>query len=143
MPRRPFSKLCSSLLIRINCQNGVPTPTEARLCVLSITQLRVWARRRSAYAQLSPLHLLSTLYVTHVIKYSRPSTAFPYCKRRKAGQGLGMRLAKSRGRFFENGLFMPDYGSGVPPCNLYDKTKVGTLSQVDNFSQLNSGIKYA
>ena len=58
-------------------------PTEARLRVLSITQLRAWARRRSAYAQLSPLHLL---YVTHVIKYSK------YCKRRKAGRGLGTRL---------------------------------------------------
>ena len=31
-------------------------------------------------------------YVTHVIKYSRPSTAFPYFKRRKAGRGLGTRL---------------------------------------------------
>ena len=61
-------------------------PTEARLRVLSITQLRAWAHRRSAYAQLSPLHLLSTLYVTHVIKYSR------HCKRRKAGRGLGTRL---------------------------------------------------
>ena len=36
-------------------------PTEARLRVLSITQLRAWARRRSAYAQLSPLHLPTSL----------------------------------------------------------------------------------
>ena len=35
---------------------------------------------------------LSTLYITHVINYSRPSTTFPYCKRRKAGWGLGTRL---------------------------------------------------
>ena len=35
-------------------------------------------RRESAYAQLSPLYLLSILYITHVINYSRPSTAFPY-----------------------------------------------------------------
>ena len=27
-----------------------------------------------AYARLSPLYILSTLYVTHVMKYSRPST---------------------------------------------------------------------
>ena len=33
------------------------------------------------------------LYVTHVINYSRPSTAFPYCKRWKAGRGLGTRLS--------------------------------------------------
>ena len=92
-PRRPFSKLCSSLLCAY-CSNKLPErgPSKARLGVLSITQLRAWARRRSAYAQLSPLYLLSTLYVTHVIKYSRPSTAFPYFKRRKAGRGLGTRL---------------------------------------------------
>ena len=55
-------------------------------------QLRVWAHRQSAYAQLSPLILLSTLYVTHLINYSRLSPALLYCKRRKAGQGLGMRV---------------------------------------------------
>ena len=65
------------------------------------------------YAQLSPLYLLSTLHITHVDKlfqalyrcshasvglaqarpnYSRPSTAFLYCNRRKAGQGVGTRL---------------------------------------------------
>ena len=53
---------------------------------------RAWAHRRCAYTQLSPLYLLSTLYVTHVIKYSRPSTTFPYCKRWKAGRGLGTRV---------------------------------------------------
>ena len=41
---------------------------------------------------LSPFYLLSTLYVTHMIKYSRPSTAFLYCKWWKAGRGLGTRL---------------------------------------------------
>ena len=30
--------------------------------------------------------------VTHVRKDNRPSSAFPYCKRRKAGRGLGTRL---------------------------------------------------
>ena len=93
MPRRPFSKLCSSLLCAY-CSNKLPErgPSKTRLRVLSITQLRAWAHRESAYAQLSPLYLLSTLYVTHVIKYSRPSTTFPYFKRRKAGRGLGTRL---------------------------------------------------
>ena len=94
-PRRPFSKLCSSLLCAY-CLNKLPErgPTKHGFVYkLSInTQLRAWAHRRSAYTQLSPLYLLSTLYVTHVIKYSRPSTAFPYCKRRKAGRGLGTRL---------------------------------------------------
>jgi len=57
-------------------------------------QLWAWAHRRSAYAQLSPLYLLSTLYITHMIKDSRPSTTFLYCMRRKAGRGLGTRLRK-------------------------------------------------
>ena len=56
--------------------------------------LAVW----TTYTQLSPLYLLSTLYITHVIKYSRPSTTFPYCKWRKAGWGLGTRLPIRRSK---------------------------------------------
>ena len=102
-PRWPFSKLCSSLLCAY-CSNKLPEqdPSKARLCVLSITQLQAWAHRRSAYAQLSPLYLLSILYVTHVIKYSRPSTAFPYFKRRKAVRGLGTRLIMRYGGVFRS-----------------------------------------
>ena len=67
--------------------------TKKHLRVLSIIdQLRAWAHRRSAYAQLSPLYPSLYPYVTHVINYSRPSPAFPYWKRRKAGRGLGTRL---------------------------------------------------
>ena len=89
MPRRPFSKLCSNLCAY--CSNKLPErgPTIARLRVLSIMPLRAWAHRRSAYTQLSPLYLLYTLHITHMIKYTRPSPAFPYCKWRKVGQGLG------------------------------------------------------
>ena len=57
--------------------------------------VRAWAHQWYAYAQLSPLYLLSTLYVTHVMNYSRPSTAFLYCKWWKAGWGLGTRLKNS------------------------------------------------
>ena len=88
-PFLSFAQAFSVLIVRIDCQNG---SHKARLRKLSITQLWAWPHRRSAYAQLSPLYLLSTLYVTHMIKYSRPSTAFLYCKRRKAGRGLGTRL---------------------------------------------------
>ena len=35
--------------------------------------------------------LCLSYYVSHVINYSRPSTAFPYCKRQKTGQGLKTR----------------------------------------------------
>ena len=46
-----------------------------------------------AHVQLKPFYRLSTRDVTHVRKCTRPSPAFPYCKRRKAGRGLGTRLA--------------------------------------------------
>ena len=63
-------------------------------------QLRAWAHRRSAYAHWSPLYLLSTLNVTHVIKYSRPSNPFLYRKQRKAGRGLRTRLGFTYNRHF-------------------------------------------
>ena len=91
---RPFPSLCSSFLCAY-CSKKLPerAPTKKQLCVLSIIdQLRAWAHRRSAYAQLSPLYPSLYPYVTHVINYSRPSLAFPYWKRRIAGRGLGMRL---------------------------------------------------
>ena len=68
-------------------------PTKTQLRVLSIMdQLLVWARRRSTCALLSPLYPSLYPYVTHVINYPRPSPAFPYCKRQKAGRSLGTRL---------------------------------------------------
>ena len=86
-PRQPFSKLCSNLLCTY-CQK-LMCRTKARLRVLSIMPLGAWAHRQSVYtySHLSPLYLLSIPYITHVIKCTRPSPAFPYCKRRKAGQG--------------------------------------------------------
>ena len=64
-PRHPFSKLCSNLLCAY-CLNKLPEwgPTTAWLRVLSIMPLQVWARQQSIYAQLSPLYLISTLYVS-------------------------------------------------------------------------------
>ena len=91
---RPFPSLCSSFLCAY-CSKKLPerAPTKKQLCVLSIIdQLRAWAHRRSAYAQLSPLYPSLYPYVTHVINYSRTSPAFPYWKRQKAGRGLGTRL---------------------------------------------------
>ena len=91
---RPFPSLCSRFLCAY-CSKKLPERalTKKQLRVLSIIdQLRAWAHRRSAYAQLSPLYPSLYPYVTHVINYSRPSPAFPYWKRRKAGRGLGTRL---------------------------------------------------
>ena len=42
-----------------------------------------------AHVQLKPFYRLSTRDITHVRKCTRPSPAFPYCKRRKAGRGPG------------------------------------------------------
>ena len=91
---RPFPSLCLSFLCTY-CSKKLPewAPTKKQLHVLlTIDQLRAWAHRQSGYAQLSPLYPSLYPYVTHVINYSRPSPAFPYWKRRKAGQGLGTRL---------------------------------------------------
>ena len=92
---RPFPSLCSSFICAY-CSTE-RAPTKKLLRVLSIIdQLRAWAHRRSAYTQLSPLYPSLYPYVTHVINYSRPSPAFPYWKRRKAGRGLGTRLFLTR-----------------------------------------------
>ena len=83
MPMWLFSKLC--LLIS---SNKLPErgPTKARLRVLLITQLWVWAHQQSACTQLSPLYIPSLYpYITHVINYSRLSTAFPHFKPGKLG----------------------------------------------------------
>ena len=56
--RRPFPRLCSSFLCAY-CSKKLPeqAPTTKQLRVLSIIdQLRAWAHRCSAYAQLSPFY---------------------------------------------------------------------------------------
>ena len=64
------------------CEWSFRTSCEANV-VHSRATVRGRAHLRSAYAQL-----------THSRdKLSLASTAFPYCKRRKAGRGLGTRLA--------------------------------------------------
>ena len=42
-----------------------------------------------AHVQLKSFYCLSIRDVTHVRKCTRPSPAFPYCKRQEAGQGPG------------------------------------------------------
>ena len=125
MPRRPFSKLCSNLLCTY-CLNELPEwgPTIAWLCVLSIMPLWAWAHRRSAYAQLY-LYICSTLHVTHVIKYTRPSPAFSHCKRRK-GQGLGTRLMISCINYFLSALLLSHQPMYLHPSKSYTGTKCKT-----------------
>ena len=89
-PRHLFFRLCWNLLCAYcskKYQNRLLSKHSyvySRLCMgtLMIT-----------YAQLSPLYLLSTFYIAHMIDYFRPSTTFPYWKWQKAGQG--MRLCPS------------------------------------------------
>ena len=72
---RPFPRLCSSFLCAY-CSKKLPerAPTTKQLRVLSIIdQLRAWAHRRSAYAQLSPLYPSLYPYIIHVINYTRLS----------------------------------------------------------------------
>ena len=59
--------------------NGTWISNHNKNYVLSIA----WAHQQSAYAQLSPLHLLSILYITLMINYSRPFPTFLYCKQQK------------------------------------------------------------
>ena len=89
---RPFPSLCPSFLCAY-CSKKLPerAPTKQLRVLSIIDQLHAWAHRRYAYAQLRPSLYP---YVTHVVNYSRPSPAFPYWKRRKAGRGLGTRLCK-------------------------------------------------
>ena len=105
MPRQPFSKLCSNLCAY--CSNKLPEqgPTIAWLRVLSIMPLRAWAYRRFAYAQLSSLYLFYTLHVTRD-KYTRPYSAFLYCKRQKVGRGLETRLMISCIDYFLSALLL-------------------------------------
>ena len=55
-----------------------------------------WARYHAvvtlAHAQLNPFYHPFYPDIPHVRKDTRPSPAFPYCKQRKAGWGLGTRL---------------------------------------------------
>ena len=60
-----FAQVFFVLIVQVKLSEWAVTKTQ--LCVLSITQLQTWGHQRSAYAQLSPFYLLSTLYVTHVI----------------------------------------------------------------------------
>ena len=53
------SQTFSVLIVRINCQNGVPVKHDLVYCWLCTNMpLRAWAHRRSAYTQLSPLYPL-------------------------------------------------------------------------------------
>ena len=69
-PRRgpflAFAQVFSALIVRKNCQNGLLLKKQLRILSI-IDQLRAWAHRRSAYAQLSPLYPSLYPYVTHVI----------------------------------------------------------------------------
>ena len=74
-----FAQVFFALIVQIKLSKWAVTKTQLT-CTVDYATTSIWAHQRSTYAQLSPLYLLSTLYVTHMINHSRPSTAFPYCK---------------------------------------------------------------
>ena len=93
---RPFPSLRSSFLCAY-CSKKLPerAPTKKKQLYTCTVDYRSTTcvgtstiRLRSIKSSLP----FSLPYVTHVINYSRPSPAFPYWKRRKAGRGLGTRL---------------------------------------------------
>ena len=104
----PFPSLCSSFLCAY-CSKKLPerAPTKKKLRVLLIIdQLRAWAHRRSAYAQLSPLYRSLYPYVTHVINYSRPSPAFPYGRQSFHPIPCGSRDRPVRRKVIDEGKIM-------------------------------------
>ena len=77
------SSLLCCILLQKSCQNGLVPKHDYvyyRLCNY-VCGSQWW----SAYAQLSPLYLLSTLNITDVINYFKPSHTSMYCKRQKVG----------------------------------------------------------
>ena len=89
-----FAQTFSVLVVWINCQNGVGSHYSTALHTVDYATTGV---------DISTIHLrsikstLPSLYLLHHSheKNTRPSPAFLYCKRRKAGRGLGTRLADS------------------------------------------------
>ena len=83
LPLKPSQHLLFKKSARIGSYSNTATctvdyaTTFTTMCVGTLT------------IHLHPLYLLSTLYmyVTHMINYSRPSTAFLYCKQWKVGPG--------------------------------------------------------
>ena len=86
-----------SINYALNAQCIRQSPPTSQICVVSYLVPWLfslfWAQ--CAHAQSNPFYHPFYPDVTHVRKDTRPSPALPYCKRRKAGRGLGTRL---RGR---------------------------------------------
>ena len=97
-----FAEVFSALIARKKLPKRTPTKTHSYVYCRLINYVHAWAHRRSSYAQLSHLYPSLYPYITYVIRYTRLSPAFPYCKQRKAGRGLGTRLTFSGDFAFES-----------------------------------------
>ena len=85
--RWPFLRLCWNLFVRKNCRNRLLLKKHGNV----YCQLHNYV---CGHINNPPTLNLPSLYpyVTHMIKYSRPSTTtFPYCKEWKLAWGLGIR----------------------------------------------------
>ena len=71
-------------------------------------RIYAWARYH-AVVTLAHVQTLSTTLLSwrHVKKDTRPSPTFPYCKRQKAGWGLGTRLVQWRAARWMSGQWDP------------------------------------
>ena len=98
-PRQSFPRLCSSILCRYCSKKKLPewalTKTRLPVCVLSI--INRWAITCMGTSTIRLHSIKSSLPSLYSLRHSRDKlfqalSAFLYCKRWKAGLGLGTRL---------------------------------------------------
>ena len=115
---RPFPSLCSSFLCAY-CSKKLPeqAPTKkAATCTVDSLSTTCVGTLTIRLCSIKSSLTFSLPYVTHVINYSRPSPAFLYWKRRKAGRGLGTRLGPApcdKKCCSEHQTLFPLFGGGV------------------------------
>ena len=87
-----FRVFSTDYALNAQCVRQSPPTSQIRVVSYLVPWLFSLFWAQSAHAQSNPFYHPFYPDITHVIKVTRPSPAFPYCKRRKAGRGLGTRL---------------------------------------------------
>ena len=78
--------------LNAQCVRQSPPASQGTCSKLPCTLALFAVLAQCAHAQSNPFYHPFYPDVTYVRKDTRPSPALPYCKRRKAGRGLGTRL---------------------------------------------------
>ena len=79
-------------MLNAQCVRQSPPASQVRVVSYLVPWLFLLFWAQCAHPQSNPFYHPFYPDVTHVRKDTRPSPALPYCKRRKAGRGLGTRL---------------------------------------------------